>query len=325
MNIIIIKLMKVKDNVEALLADLKKEKHNLIQICGDDFDIKEALAGIKKNFDPKEIETFFADDAEEAVNSLLMKSLFGGKLIIVYDVDLIPPTLFREIREAVENPDKLKPNYVVLVYRDQRKVLKNEGSLTGKFRNIYDSEIPAWIKIYVGKIGFSISREATNLLHFRCGINREEIKKQIERIVSIKKDRNKSIDEEDLKNIGFYRDDTIFKISNSIVDGKYRDALQYLFEYSEDIPVFHFINRDIRCLLTIRASIDEDDASGKPNLNKKLNIHPYILDRKYVPAAKRLSYKVLESNFEKIMDTEYRIKNGWEEFGMNFNFVSQLQ
>jgi DNA polymerase III delta subunit len=325
MNIIIIKFMEVKDNVDALLATFKKEKHNLLQICGDDFDVKGALAGIKRDLNYKEIETFFADDAEEAVNSLLMKSLFGGKLIIVYDVDSIPPTLFREIREAIENPDRLEPNYVVLIYRDQRKILKNEGSLIGKFRNIYDSEIPAWIKSYVGKIGFSISREATNLLHFRCGVNREEIKKHIERIIAIKKDRNKNIEEEDLKNIGFYRDDTIFKISNSIVDGKYRDALRYLFEYSEDIPVFHFINRDIRCLLTIRATTDEDDASGKSNLNKKLNIHPYILDKKYVPAAKKLSYEVLESNFEKIMDTEHRIKNGWEEFGMNFNFVSQLQ
>jgi len=25
------------------------------------------------------------------------------------------------------------------------------------------------------------------------------------------------------------------------------------------------------------------------------------------------------------MDTEYKIKNGWGEFSMNFNFVSQLQ
>jgi DNA polymerase III delta subunit len=325
MNIIIIKFMKVKDNVEALLATFKKEKHHLLQICGDDFDVKEALAGIKKDFAPKEIETFFADDAEEVINSLLMKSLFGGKLIIVYDVDLISPTLFREIREAVENPDRLKPNYVVLVYRDHSKILKNEGSLTGKFKKIYDSDIPAWIKSYVVKIGFSISKEATNLLYFRCGINREEIKKHIERIVSIKETHDKNIEEEDLKNIGFYRDDTIFKITNSIVDSKYKDALKYLFEYSEDIPVSHFINRDIRCLLAIRSAIDEEGSLGKTNLSKKLNMHPYILEKKYVPAAKNLSYKVLESNFEKIMDTEYKIKNGWEQFSMNFNFVSQLQ
>jgi DNA polymerase III delta subunit len=317
--------MKVKDNVEALLAAFKKEKYNLLQICGDDFDVKEALAGIKKDFDPKEIETFFADDAEEAINSLLMKSLFGGKLIIVYEVDSVSPTFFREIREAVENPDRLKPNHVVLVYRDQRKILKNEGSLIGKFKNIYDSDIPTWIKNYVGKTGFSISKEATNLLHFRCGTSREEIKKQIERIVSIKETGNKNIEEEDLKNIGFYRDDTIFKISNSIVDGKYRDALRYLFEYSEDIPVSHFINRDIRCLLAIRAVIEDEGSPRKANLNKKLNIHPYILDKKYVPAAKKLPYEVLERNFEKIMDTEYKIKNGWEQFSMNFNFVSQLQ
>jgi len=325
MNNVIIKKMKTKENVNALVACFKEKKHNLLQISGDDFDIGEALNSIKEDFEPKDIEIFFPDDASEALKSLHMKTLFGGKLIVFYEVDTLSASLFKEIKASVKNPARLSPNFAVLIFRDQRKMFKIEGSLIGKFKPIYDSDIPAWIRNFAGKAGYKVSKDAVNLLCFRCGSNRGEIKKHIERIILLKGDQDKSIEEEDLKNIGFYRDDTIFKISNSILDGKYNDALRYLVEYSDSIPVFYFVNRDIRCLLTIRASVDEGGNLNESNLNRRLNIHPYIFNKKYLPAARRLSYEILENNFERIMETEYQIKNGWEEFSMNFNFVSQLQ
>ena len=253
-----------------------------------------------------------------------MKDLFGNKLIIVYDVDTITGAFSKEIKDAVKYPDRLKPNVVVLIYQNYRKILKIEGSLTGNFKTVYDSDIPDWIRSFVASMGFSITGEAVNLLVFSCGVNREEIQKYVERVIQVKEDKDKNIREEDLSNIGFYRDDTIFKITNSVVDGEYREALRYLIEYSDNVPIFHFINRDIRCLLGIRAAIDEGGDLRKSGLNKKFNMHPYIFYKKYVPAAKKLSYETLERNFDKIMETEYRIKNGWEEFSLNFNFVSQL-
>ena len=325
MNNVIIKKMKIKENVNALVSCFKEKKHNLLQISGDDFDIEETLTSIRGDFDSKDIENFFPDDASEALKNLHMKTLFGGKLMVFYEVDTFLASLFKEIKASVENPASLSPNFVVLIFKDQRKMFKIKGSLMGKFKPIYDSDIPAWIRNFAGKMGYKVSKDAVNLLCFRCGVNRGEIKKHIERIVLLKEDQDKSIEEEDLKNIGFYRDDTIFKISNSILDGKYNEALRYLVEYSSNIPVFYFVNRDIRRLLTIRASIDEDGNTNESSLNKRLKIHPYIFSKKYLPAARRLSFIILEKNFERIMETEYRIKNGWEEFSMNFNFVSQLQ
>ncbi len=325
MNNVIIKTMKNIGSVKALVTYFKKEKNNLIQISGDAFDVKEALMGIKSDFNPEDIEVFFPNDAEEVVKNIRMKNLFGEKLIIVYDADSITGSFSKEIKDAVKYPDKLKPNVVVFIYQNERKILKIEGSLTGKFKPVYDSDIPGWIRSFVRNMGFSITEEAVNLIQFSCGVNREEIKKHLERVVQVKEDKDRNIREEDLRDIGFYRDDTIFKITNSVVDGKYGEALRYLIEYSDSVPVFHFINRDIRCLLGIRAAIDEGEDLKSLGLNKKFNMHPYIFYKKYVPAAKRFSFEILEENFNKIMETEYRIKNGWEEFSLNFNFVSQLQ
>jgi len=325
MNNVIIKIMEYKGNVKDLINSFRKHKHNLLQISGDDFDVKEVIESVREDFDSKNIEVFFPDDADEAIKNLRMKTLFGGKLIIVYDVDSLSASLFKEIKSSVSNPDKLDPNFVVLVFKDNKKIFKINDSLIGKFKKIYDSDIPVWIRKFVAAKGYKISEEAINLLHFSCGLNREEIKEHLERIILLKEEKDKNIEEKDLKNIGFYRDDTIFKISNSIIEGKYREALRYLVEYSDNMPVFHFVNRDIRCLLALRASIDEGENLRESNLNKRLNMHPYIFSEKYLPAAKKLSYSVLEENFDKIMDTEYKIKNGWGEFSMNFNFVSQLQ
>jgi DNA polymerase III delta subunit len=325
MNNVIIKPMEIKGNVKGLLTAFKKGKYSLIQISGDDFDIKEALIGIRNDFDSEAVEVFFPDDAEEVVKNIRMKNLFGKKLIIVYNVDSISSAFSKEIKEVIGDPDRLKPNVVVLIYQNNKKVLKIKGSLTGKFKTIYDSDIPGWIESCVKSIGFSITEEAVNLLQFSCGTNRGEIKKYLERVVFAKEDKDKNIEEKDLRNIGFYRDDTIFKITNSVLDGKYKEALQYLLEYSDGMPIFHFINRDLRCLLGIRAAMDEGDDLRRLNVNSKFNMHPYFFYKKYVPAAKRLSYEILERNYEKIMETEYRIKNGWDEFCLNFNFLSQLQ
>ena len=325
MNNVIIKTMKNKDSVKALVTCFKKEKTNFIQISGDTFDVKEALMGIKSDFNPEDIEVFFPNDAEEVVKNIRMKNLFGEKLIIVYDVDSITGSFAKEIKDAVKYPDKLKPNVVVFIYQNERKMLKIESSLTGRFKPVYDSDIPNWIRSFVRNIGFSITEEAVNLIQFSCGVNREEIKKHLERVVQVKEDKDRNIREEDLRDIGFYRDDVIFKITNSVVDGKYVEALRYLTSYSDSVPLFHFMNRDIRCLLGIRAAIDEGGDLKSLGLNKKFNMHPYIFYKKYVPAAKRFSFGILEENFNKIMETEYRIKNGWDEFSLNFNFVSQFQ
>ena len=325
MNNVIIKIMEYKGGAKDIINSFKKHKHNLLQISGDDFDVKEVIDSVREDFDSKNIEVFFPDDAEEAIKNLRMKTLFGGKLIVFYDVDSLSASLFKEVKGIVSDPAKLSPNFVVLVFKNNKKIFKIKDSLIASFKKIYDSDIPVWIRRFVAAKGYKISEEAVNLLHFFCGLNREEIKKHLERIILLKEEKDKNIEEKDLINIGFYRDDTIFRISNSIMEGKYRDALRYLLEYSDNMPVFHFVNRDIRCLLALRASIDEGENLMGSDINKRLNMHPYIFSKKYLPSAKKLSYSILEEHFDKMMDTEYKIKNGWEEFSMNFNFVSQLQ
>jgi len=325
MNNVIIEPMEIKDNVKALLSYFDKEKHNLIQISGDDFDIKETLSGIKGKFSEEATDVFFPDDAEEVLKNIRMKNLFGNRLIIVYDVDSISGAFFKEIKEVVVNPDRLNPNVVVFVYQNNKKILKIENSLIGKFKSFYDSDIPGWIRNSVKSMGFSITEEAVDLLHFSCGTNRGEMKKYLDRVILAKEDGDREIEGKDLRSIGFYREDTIFKITNSVLDGKYSEALRYLMECSDNVPLFYFLNRDIRCLLGIRAAMDKGEDLKSLNLNRIFGMHPYIFYKKYVPAARRLSYEVLNRNYEKIMETEYRVKNGWEEFSLNFNFLSQLQ
>ncbi|MEA1913383.1 MAG: hypothetical protein U9N06_06100 [candidate division WOR-3 bacterium] len=317
--------MKIKKDIKEFLLAYKSETFNLLQISGDDYDIKEVIEGVKSDFEPDRVEVFFKDDAENVLSNLSMKTLFGAKLIIVYEVDSFPETYFKKIKEVIKNPAHLKPNIVVLTYKNKKRIPEIKDGLIGDFKVMYDSDIPTWIKRFVKKKGCSITEKAVQLLHFSCGTNREALKKQLDRIISIKEGKDTVVKEEDVKDIGFYREDTAFKITNSLIDGDYRAALHYFIEQSSNVPLFYYINRDLRRLLVIRAAVDLDEDIKGLDLKKRLGLHPYFLDNKYKPAVARLPYEKLERRYEKALDAEYSIRNGWNEFSVNFNFINQPQ
>ena len=311
--------------VEEFLKEYRKNKYNLLQVSGDNFEVNEVIREIKKEFTKDKIEIFFKDDVENALYNLSMKTLFGGKLIIIYDVDTFPKSQVNKIKNCVKNPLLLKPNIVILTYTNKRNIPNVEGNLIGTFNPVYDSDIPSWILKYIRSLGYSITEEAINFLHFSFGTNREELRKQIGQIIERSKEGDTALTIEDVKKIGFYRDDTVFKITNSIIEGKYRTALQYLMSCSDKNAIFYFVNRDLRNLLVIRATLDLKENINKLGSKGRLNLHSYFMYNLYKPAALRLSFKELEKQFENIMESEYRIKNGWDEFNVNLNFISQLE
>lgn len=308
-----------------LISLYQKKGYNLIFLSGDDFDKKESIEKIKNSFSGDEIDYYFKNDAEDIIESLSMKTLFGRKLFIVYDIDSFSSDIYKKIKEIISKPDRIKPNTLVLTFQNEKKIPGVENALCGKFKKIYDSDIPGWIKKYVRENGYKIEREALRFLHFTCGTNRGEIKKNIERIISVKEKRDNKITRKDVENVGFIREDTIFQLTNSIRDKKYKKALQYLLEYSDKIPVFYFINRDTRILLVLRAIMDKKKNLKKMNINKRLKMHPYFLNKQYRPAAGKMPFSALKEQFEKVIESEYRIKNGWDENSANFNLINQLQ
>ncbi len=311
--------------VEDFLSEYKRNKYNLLQLFGDDFELRGVIRALKNEFERDKIEIFFKDDAENAVYNLSMKTLFGGKLIIIYEVDTFPKAELNRIKRLIGNPEKLKPNIVILTYRNKRNILKHENSLTGCFKLVYDSDVPSWLKRYIHSLGYTITEDAINFLHFSFGTNREELRKQIEQITERLDKGDTELTIEHVKDVGFYRDDAVFKITNSIIEGNYKTALEYLMECSDKKALFYFINRDIRYLLVIKATLELGEDINKLVSKRRLNLHNYFLNNVYKPAAARLPFKKLEKQFEDIMESEYKIKSGWDEFSINLNFVSQLE
>ncbi len=316
--------MKV-ESVEKFLGAYKRDDYHLFLINGDEYDLKEVIETIKGEFEKDKIEILFKDDAEEILPNLSMKTLFGAKLIIVYEVDTLPQTVYKKILKFLEEPNKIKPNTVILTYFRKQKMPSIKHSLAGYFKLIYDSQIPSWTSEFVKKNHHTIDEEAIRLLHFSCGTNRAKIKEQIERIISEKEKTDTFITVKDVKNIGFHREDTIFKITNSLIEGKYKIALQYLLELHNKESLFYLINRDIRYLLIIKANLELGEDIKRLESKDRLALHSYFLYKTYKPAAQRMHYKDLTKQYENIMNMEYRIKHGWDEFSANFNFICQLQ
>ena len=108
--------------VEEFLNEYRKNKYNLLQVSGDNFEVNEVIREIKKEFTKDKIEIFFKDDVENALYNLSMKTLFGGKLIIIYDVDTFPKSQVNKIKNCVKNPLLLKPNIIILTYTNKRNI-----------------------------------------------------------------------------------------------------------------------------------------------------------------------------------------------------------
>ncbi len=316
--------MKVQ-TVEEFFKNYVKNMHNLLLISGDEFDLKEVISRVKKDFKRDNIEVFFKDDAENVIENLSMKTLFGSKLIIVYDVDTFPKSQVNKIKNLIQNPEKIKPNTVILAYQNKKNIPPIKNSLIGVFKPIYDSDIPTWIKRHVKSLGYLIKEEALNFLHFSFGTNREELRKQIEQLIGRLEEGQKEITVEQVKDFGFYRDDTIFRITNSLIEGNYKTAIQYLMECSDKQLLFYFINRDIRYLLVIKANLELGGDIKKLGSKGRLNLHNYFLYNVYKPTALKLSFKQLEKQYLDIIESEYKIKRGWDEFSVNLNYISQLE
>lgn len=316
--------MKVK-TVKEFLNEYKHKKYNLLQISGDEFELTEVINSVKKEFDKDNIEIFFKDEPEEIINNLNMKTLFGEKLIIIYGVDTLPKSEFKKVKEIIKRPERVKPNIVILTYNDKKNVSNVENSLIGVFKLVYDSDIPSWTKRYISNLGYIITEEALNYLYFSFGTNREELRKQIEQIILGMEESEKKIEIKHVKGIGFYRDDTIFRITNSIIEGNYKSAIKYLMECSDKQRLFYFINRDLRYLLVIKANIEYDGDVSKLGRKGRLNLHNYFINSLYKPQALKLAFEDLEKNYVDIMESEYKIKRGWDEFSVNLNYISQLE
>lgn len=316
--------MKVK-KVEKFVNEYKNKKYNLLQISGDEFELTEVINIIKKDFDNNNIEIFFKDESEEIIDNLNMRTLFGEKLIIIYSVDTLPKSEFKKVKEIIKIPERIKPNIVLLTYDNNKNISNIENSLIGMFKPVYDSDIPSWTKRYINNLGYIITEEALNYLYFSFGTNREELRKQIEQIILGMEESEKKIEIKHVKGIGFYRDDTIFRITNSIIKGNYKSAIQYLMECTDKQRLFYFINRDIRYLLVIKANIEYDGDVSKLGSKGRLNLHDYFINNLYKPQALKLTFEDLEKNYVDIMESEYKIKRGWDEFSINLNYISQLE
>lgn len=310
-----------KQSIESFLGNYRNNDYSLFILSGDNYEIKKIIDTVKKDFTDDMIDVFFADDSEKMLEALKSRTLFGKRLLIMYNVDEINKNERKEIEEIVKYPSNIKPDSVILIYSKHPPEIKD--ALTGNFKPVYDSKIPGWIKKTVENYGFFITDKALELLHFSFGTNRQMIEEQLKRIISTKKDKKITVN--DVRDLGFHRDNTVFKITDSVLSSDYRKALEYLSEISDIKPLVHLLNRDLRFLLVIKANMDLNDNIQKLASKKYLGLHRYFLNTKYKPAAKKQSFNKLKNKYILALNAEKKIKKGWNEFHANFNLINQLQ
>ena len=245
---------------------------------GDKDFLNREIIKISKSFSSENIAHY--DLTEDSINSVIQDldtvSLFGNKLVIVSNIDLLED--FELLENYLSNPSD---NTLILLSEkelDKRKKSTKVIIDKTKYRELFSYNLSNVVKENLD--GFKISPMALNLLINYCSNNINRIENELEKL-KIYKSEEKEINAEDVeKLVKKSLDSTIFdlidKINQNDKDGIFKIYNELVEEGETEEKIMYTIANHYRLLFQIseKAKIYSDD-----EIIKSYKMHPYRLTK----------------------------------------------
>ena len=257
---------------------------------------------------------------DDIIDDACTISLFQDKKIIIIDNAYIfsssnkklPEQNIDKLLEYIEhfNPDTILIFTVLKDKIDTRKKIvtsiKNKGTIK-EFNAI--SNVNSWILNQVKP--YTINSSNNQFLINRVGNNLSLLSNEIEKIKIYKSD-NSEITKEDIKNLTHKNIDLdIFKLIDSILLAKKKEALECLEEmvkYGEEpIAIIIMLANQIRIMYQSKSLIKK--GYSEKEISNILEIHEYRV-KKALEKSQRYNDKTILSKLEELADLDYQIKSG---------------
>ena len=257
---------------------------------------------------------------DDIIDDACTISLFQDKKIIIIDNAYIfsssnkklPEQNIDKLLEYIEhfNPDTILIFTVLKDKIDTRKKIvtsiKNKGTIK-EFNTI--SYVNSWISNQVKP--YTINSSNIQFLTNRVGNNLSLLSNEIEKIKIYKSD-NSEITKEDIKNLTHKNIDLdIFKLIDSILLAKKKEALECLEEmvkYGEEpIAIIIMLANQIRIMYQSKSLIKK--GYSEKEISNILEIHEYRV-KKALEKSQRYNDKTILSKLEELADLDYQIKSG---------------
>ena len=201
------------------------------------------------------------------------------------------------------------------------KALSPAADRVFQLNEIKGKELVSWIKEYMIKNGGKISTGAVNLLADYIGGDLWLLTGELNKLMTYCGGRE--INDKDVREISsFAREDNIFALVDSVLDGRVKEAqtmLHRMLRYGvAPQQILAMIERQLSIILQVKELSNE---MPQQEIKQKLGLHPkYPLD-KTIKQARNFSIQRLRNAFHCLLDTDVAIKTGKYEDDLSLDLM----
>ncbi|MFC1560925.1 DNA polymerase III subunit delta [Candidatus Latescibacterota bacterium] len=182
------------------------------------------------------LDVLYTDDFEKKTNEFLTKlselimtfpMMTQRRVIIIRDFDKLNKDVIKKACEVIKQTPETA---LVIVEGDKASLLPRPKNyfIAEQFKQIYENNLPDWIKDRFKKRGKNVSESAVALLINNAGTILRELDSEIEKVTIIVGDRD-SVSEDDVKQVvGSFKRDTIWGLCNAIGLEDFKEATRIL-------------------------------------------------------------------------------------------------
>ncbi len=250
------------------------------------------------------------------------------RLIIVRRADSLSPSAQQGLASYIDNPSSSTCIIFVALKPDFRKKLysaiKNKG-MAVNFKEIYDNQIPAWIKKTARKTGFDITDNACIFLHQIAGNNLSEVANELDKLF-IRYGNNTTIGIKEVQEVvASSRNYTIFELIDEVSSKHVNRAMTILDRFLQQegiegsLQVLGMLIRQIKLIGWAKSLMSE----GLPADSKHLKVHPFVV-KKIIQQSKKWQAEEIEQALTFLYLADKAIKSGSKGDIVIENVVSML-
>ena len=250
------------------------------------------------------------------------------RLIIVRRADSLSASAQQGLVSYIDNPSlstciifvALKPDFRKKLY----SAIKNKGRAVN-FKEIYDNQIPAWIKKTARKTGFDITDNACVFLHQIAGNNLSEVANELDKLF-IRYGNKTTIGTKEVQEVvASSRNYTIFELIDEVSSKHVNRAMIILDRFLQQegvegsLQVLGMLIRQIKLIGWAKSLMSE----GLPADSKHLKVHPFVV-KKIIQQSKKWQTEEIEQALTFLYLADKAIKSGSKGDVVIENVVSML-
>ncbi len=235
------------------------------------------------------------------------------RLIIVRRADSLSAVAQKGLVSYIDNPSSstciifaaFKPDFKRKLY----SAIKNKGKAV-HFKEIYDNQIPAWIKKTARETGFDITDDACIFLQQMAGNNLSELANELDKLF-VRYGNNMIGVKEIQETVASSRNFTIFELVDEVSSKRSNRAMAILDRFLQQegtegsLQVLGMLIRQIKLIGQAKALISE----GLPADAKHLKLHPFVA-KKIVQQSKKWQPEEIEQALSLLYLADKTIKSG---------------